>query len=181
MTKRARRAWNAARVAALAILAVGSSAAWADIPVSIRVGVYSEDFEQRALAKSYVQYLAALDEFQLSEEGMPLVSMNWVEPCWGKEIEPDQCVRELIKPGDLDKELPPIAVLVFKKADGAQRWICLGAGDAPYWREKQRIDVNLEKALFGTPEERASIRRRAVACIFAAGTEAGGRINLSKP
>ena len=169
-------------IAALALAAALAAPALAFIPVGVRLVVVSDDPHAQAVSRAYAEYLVQGRNFLIAEgvQGAPIIYPADLTKCAAKGEEAAVCARAAIPAHELNKEYPPVALLATHVSGSRYRWRCVGAAEEDYWPERQTLTIDLGQAMFGTPEQRADWRDRAVACIFAAGTEAGGRIKIDR-
>ena len=169
-------------IAGLAALGAVAVPAFGSIPVSVRLVVVSDDAYGRALNRAYGELLSEGGNFLIAEDvpGGPIIYPDKLAACTAKAADMAACARAEIPAHEINRDYPPVAVLATREKGSVYRWRCVGAAGEDYWPERQTVTIDLSKAMFGTPEERAALRGKALDCIFAAGTEAGGRIKISR-
>lgn len=171
-------------MALLAAVASTSGPVAASIPVAVRLTIVSESHYEQATARAYARFLSENGNFLIAGNhvaGAPRIYRSELIKCIDEQDDQAGCARRLLQPHEADREYPPVVVLVSRgDADGTQRWRCVGSADEDYWAERQSTELRLDKAMFGSPEEREAERAKAVECIFAAGTEAGGRVKIER-
>ena len=166
----------------LALIAALAAPALAFIPVGVRLVVVSDDARAQAVSRAYAEYLVQGGNFLIAEgvQGAPIIYPADLAKCVAKGEEAAACARAAIPPHELNKEYPPVALLATHVSGSHYRWRCVGAAEEDYWPERQTLTIDLAEAMFGSPEQRAGWRDKALACIFAAGTESGGRIRIDR-
>ena len=169
-------------MAALALAGALAAPALAFIPVGVRLVVVSDDPHAQAVSRAYAEYLVEGRNFLIAEgvQGAPTIYPAELAKCVARGEQAAACARAAIPPHELNKEYPPVALLATHVSGSLYRWRCVGAAGEDYWPERQTVTIDLSEAMFGTPEQRAGWRDKAVACIFAAGTESGGRIRIDR-
>jgi len=158
-------------VAAVAVL----SSAQASIPPSIRLIVVSEDPHDQALSRGFATILQEYGAFLNS--GSPAYQPD-IRRCLATRSGRESCVRSALKPGNQDKETPPVVVLVSRTATNRHEWRCVGVGDVDFAPARQTVSVRLSAALLGPMSMRFQERKKAIECILAAASEAQGRIRI---
>ena len=161
-------------IAALAILAAAPLAA--SMPVSLRLTLMSVDRHDEALNRGFIAMLEDYEAFLLAGDPLPF-ARDALSHCL-KLVEKAACTRNAIVPQAVDRDQPPVVVIVTAVTNDRHRWQCFGAGDQAWSPARQDITLDLEQAMFGTPEVRFQARRRAVDCIMAAASEAKGRVRV---
>ena len=172
------RNWRGAGLA-LAALAVSVAAPLAaSIPVSLRLTLLSADRHDEALNRGFLAMLEEYDAFVAVGDPVPF-ARDVLSRCLGR-ADSAACTRATIVAQPVDRDQPPVVVIVTRAGRDRYRWQCFGTADQPWSPARQDITLDLKQALFGTPEVRFQARRRAVDCIMAAASEANGRVRVAR-
>lgn len=154
-------------IAAAVVGVAVANAAHASIPPRIAVKVVSEDRETEARTRALVEVLSTFDNFLWVES---YVGRGAVLDCLRK-TDADNCARALIRSSGAPAGAPT-AILIVRERNGADVELqCLGSGKTAPDQDKQRATIDLQFALFGSPELRANLRRSALQCLWSAAAE----------
>ena len=150
---------------ALALLVVPAAAPSMPPPLGLPTVVLAADEHDRELGEAFITVLRERGYF--AAEAKPL-QRSLIQQCAKEPAKAAACVRGASgwKPGGA-------AVVVIASGASTQTWTCVGIASAAKFPDRQQVELELKLGLFGTAEQRKSVRDRASRCITAAGAESG--------
>lgn len=169
----ARRCLMGSIVSAVLAANLTSAPAHASIPVGVRLIIVSADIHDQALGRGFAKILEEYAAFLIA--GSP-VYRTAVVRCLENGADQEACVRGVLTPGDNDKDLPPVVVVVRRTGSDQHEWRCIGAGDQAYAPARQTVSLRMAEAMAGDASARFAARKIATDCILAAASEAQGRV-----
>ncbi len=150
-----------------------SSGALASIPVQIRLIIVSADPHDQALSRGFATILQEYGAFL--NAGSPAYQPDILR-CLAERRGREACVRSALKPGEQDREMPPVVVLIDRASANGHEWRCPGAGEDDFAPARQTVSVRMKAALLGSLATRFQERKKAIECILSAASEAQGRV-----
>lgn len=159
------------RILIAALLACTASSVGASIPPSYRIAVVAQDRNERALGHALVEYMVAEQAFfRVRDQALASASQACL-----KAEDPVRCVRREMTKTDGEGGSRTVVIVAASAGEGRQRWQCIGSGKSAAPVEAVDTVIDLQAALFGSPEERTSNLRSAVRCIQAGANESSPR------
>lgn len=149
------------------------AATGASIPPPMSLLVISQDREVQALNRAYVQKLIEGANFLMTDS---IVQRPEVAACLMVGDGLVDCVRAKMTARAINRQAPPVVVIVTKGKGDIHHWRCVGVNSAKAGTHSQTVALNLKAAFFGKDKMKEAMRSNAMGCLFSAATEAEGII-----